>query len=260
MKLTIPLFLTVTFLAIGCGKTPEQARKEIAGLNLKYDSAEFASCIEKGDKVAIQLFLKSGIDVNGASGSPLKKAILSGDMETVRQLLAHGAKVEYRYSDGHSPLTLAAMKGDIQIVKTLVEQGRAAVEEPSLSIGQDPRKKNPLLVAADWEKREVLNYLAAQLGLKADRANELLFGFIRDDDPVGIKVAVASGADVNSADEFYGSPLFHAEQQKSDLAQKYLISVGATNVVKNTKTRTAEDIMKQLTADITQLEEGRQAR
>jgi ankyrin repeat protein len=49
---------------MACGKKPEEARKELAAMNIQYNAEEFCKAISNGDVTVVRLFLDSGMSPN----------------------------------------------------------------------------------------------------------------------------------------------------------------------------------------------------
>lgn len=98
-------FLFLVF-AIACEQTPESARKELGQLGVAYSPQAFITSLTNNDLVAVQLFLKAGMDPNttSAQGTPaLLIATMNCDgklredkkthADIAKALIAHGANV-----------------------------------------------------------------------------------------------------------------------------------------------------------------------
>jgi ankyrin repeat protein len=81
--------LGLVALLVGCGSSPESARKNLAKLGKDFTPATFTECVGNGDKEAVRLFLAAGMDVNtpGDGGiTALAAAAMKGNTELVRTL------------------------------------------------------------------------------------------------------------------------------------------------------------------------------
>ena len=79
----------------GCGKSPEEARKELAALGIKYDSNSFIESVDNSDIVAVKLFLEAGMNAdakNDAGETALQAAVIEGHGDIVKLLIDHGAE------------------------------------------------------------------------------------------------------------------------------------------------------------------------
>lgn len=126
-KLTIflVLFLSIIFFS-GCGKTPSEARKEIASLNIEFSQAEFIKRVVAGDKSAVKLFLAADVDVDAKDNegmTALMWAIFKGDLTTAELLIDKGADINAKNKDGETILISAIMKEDTATVKLLIDKG-----------------------------------------------------------------------------------------------------------------------------------------
>jgi hypothetical protein len=83
-------FLIASFLILllACGKSPEDARKELGQMNIEYSEASFLKCSERGDILAVKLFLASGMgpNIKDKDGmTPLMKAASNGCFFFIRK-------------------------------------------------------------------------------------------------------------------------------------------------------------------------------
>jgi len=111
------LILTATLFALlitSCGKSPEQARKELGQLGIAYNIDNFKRTIQNDDEIAIKLFLQSEIDPSPA----LCTAINQKDLDLVKKLLRYGADPNY---DKTESLWCAAKVNDYEIAKILLD-------------------------------------------------------------------------------------------------------------------------------------------
>ena len=75
--------------------TPEGAREKIAQLHIPYTIDEFVKCAGESDAVAVQLFLKAGMNPNAKDGNgttALATATQAGHSDIVALLKEAGAK------------------------------------------------------------------------------------------------------------------------------------------------------------------------
>ncbi|XP_037083077.1 ankyrin repeat and SOCS box protein 10-like [Pollicipes pollicipes] len=117
---------------------------------------------------AVQLYIKYGGDVNGTAGARhdfrtvLHYAVMSGQLETVRYLVRHGARVNFPCDyEKPTPLDLAILKGDVAMVRLLINLG-ADVNAHSPIIG------SPLHVACSEYIENRSSILQLLLGAGAD--------------------------------------------------------------------------------------------
>lgn len=83
----------------------------------------------------------------------LRKAVRSGDTESVRRIIASNAYVDQRDGEGNTPLMMAARLGHLRIVEQLVESGGASPNR------WNDDSDNALTLAADAGHRNVVDYL-----------------------------------------------------------------------------------------------------
>src|SRR5262245_39574263 len=85
------------------GRSPQDARAELARLSIDYSPQSFLRRAEEGDAIAVAHFLAAGIDPNivDADGmSALALAASGGHLATVKALLEGKFDVNFRYREG----------------------------------------------------------------------------------------------------------------------------------------------------------------
>jgi len=121
---------------------PEAARMELAKLNKDYSPTEFVKSAANGDKLAIELSLAAGMEVNVKNENgmtALVAASAKGQKEIAAVLLAHKADVGSSAADGFTPLMLAVAKGNAELAILLIEGGALLHE------------RVPVFQSAGWE-------------------------------------------------------------------------------------------------------------
>jgi len=86
-----------------------QARKDLKAMAIEYTEQQFATSAGSGDKVAVQLFLDAGMDVNAGGGAALGLAAGRGQLDMVKFLLEKSAKptsnaLQYAKTRGHKEI------------------------------------------------------------------------------------------------------------------------------------------------------------
>lgn len=121
-------------------------------MNEPYDAVLSAAVTFTGEAVIAE-FLAHGVDVNAispASGcSVLHGAVASNRRAVAMQLLASGAWVDARDTDGYTPLHVAVEAADEGIVRVLLAAG-ADVHAASF------QRQNPLHVATQHDQTELV--------------------------------------------------------------------------------------------------------
>jgi ankyrin repeat protein len=116
-------FVSLALFLFGCGKSREQAVRELERLNLKAQSDDFVRSAEQGDTRALPLFFEAGIDINARNGggyTALMAAAKNGQAEIVDKLLEQKANVDVQGYNGLTALMLAAENNQLSIVKALL--------------------------------------------------------------------------------------------------------------------------------------------
>jgi len=156
---------------------------------------------------------------------PLSRAVADDNIDTVRELLAKGARVNDRdknYS-GISPLFLAVENGNIDIVRLLIEHGA----DVNLT---DDTKRTPLMSIdsdATPELVELLMRSGAKINARDDDETTALLFAISYLEPETLAVLIHWGADVNLADKDGTTALLKAADDEIFDSVKALILAGA---------------------------------
>jgi len=97
LKLLILYMLSSSvFFFQSCGKSPEDARKELWSMGIQYTPENFFDAAKKGDMLALKLFLQAGMSPNITRGwqgheTPLYSAVEYQHYEAAKFLLDNGA-------------------------------------------------------------------------------------------------------------------------------------------------------------------------
>jgi hypothetical protein len=113
-KLTV---LALLFLLFSCGKSPTDARKELAELNIPFDEMTCAAHTAKKDELAIDLFLASDID----PGCLISGAVLAKNTDLVKKALKQEFTPENQYTILALEEAIASQQDDI--VELLIDRG-----------------------------------------------------------------------------------------------------------------------------------------
>ena len=120
---TAVLLLVCLALAYGCQRSPEDARKELAELGIEYTPYAFHQAVGNNDKLAVELFIAAGVNINLANklgNTALIMATIWGHTEIVQALLDAGAEPDLA-PVGITALKLASREGHTEIVRILRE-------------------------------------------------------------------------------------------------------------------------------------------
>lgn len=156
------IIIVLLSLIVGCGKSPEDSRKELGQMNIKYDEITFLESAAAGDLIAVRLFVESGMNVNTIvdvkpGGRVIEYAALhmaagKGHLEVVKYLLDNGATVDIKGDDDITPLIMS-IKNDNnpQVVNYLLDNGASA--------NVTFKGKTPYMIAKELEKKEIIDLL-----------------------------------------------------------------------------------------------------
>jgi ankyrin repeat protein len=142
-------------------------------------------------------FLLAGI-LRGAGDSPITKAVKSGDLATVRKLIAAHADVNAPWGDGSTPLLWAAHDSDVEMVRVLL----AAGAKPDVANNYGV---TPLLDASrtgDVAMMETLLKAGADPKRTHTEGETPLMAASRAGSVPAVALLLDRGADVNAADAF----------------------------------------------------------
>ncbi len=154
--------VTLCLLAVltgGCGRTPESARKELGALHKQFNADDFYQTINDGDKIAVDLYLAAGMDVNtrfNGEVTPLMLAAAKGHDDIVKALADKGTDINATDGQGKTALMLAAANGHARIVNALVDR------KPQLD-AKDEGGKTAADYAATHEIEELLRTAGAKV-------------------------------------------------------------------------------------------------
>ena len=112
----------------GCKRKPVDpaaaAREKLRAANQSLTADDFLKAAAGGDADRVALFLRAGLDRNGADArgrTPLMAAAEAGKVNVVKLLLDENANPNLADRDGATALTLAAAAGQADVVRRLVE-------------------------------------------------------------------------------------------------------------------------------------------
>jgi ankyrin repeat protein len=221
--------------------------------NAKTARGTTALMLAARDPEKVKLLLDAGADANARADSGFTALMVASrhraNVETVRLLLKHGAKVNTDKSvkviNNASPLAFAAFSGGVDVAKALLDAG-AAPDHMMMVVGQLPF--TPLLGATQRGD----SAMAARL-LEGKAKPD--FGFLGT--PLGravvnnhletVKLLLAKGAKVNLADMAGMTPLHYAAAVPFDdtAIVEALLAAGADVAAKNKQGLTALELARE---------------
>lgn len=189
----------------------------------------------------VKLLIAKGADVNFKStcrqgATPLHFAASGGDLEVIKLLVAKGAKVDGREIDGETPLCYAAFNGYNDVVAFLLEKG-ATLNVKGLS----ERGSTPLGYAVSQGKMETAKFLVSKgadlLEKSADGRTLLHRAAFRGNKEL-FQLLVEKGVDVNAKTDFGWAPIHLACMHGNLDGALILAKKGAKLNVKDREGRT----------------------
>ncbi len=150
-------------------KHTNKMKKYLLGIITVFVVFFFSGCVAKiataasiGDIKTIEKELNNGVDINTLSleYTPISWAAHNGQLEAVKYLVEHGAKIDAAYPDSYwAPLHAASIQGHLDVVKYLVEQG-ADVNINNAKTTNDHWGATPLHMAANKGYFKIVKYLS----------------------------------------------------------------------------------------------------
>jgi len=195
-----------------------QAFKEGANPNIIDDEWPiFISVINSGNKAMIRLFLEQKVNVNkkGPDGrSPIMHAIIAKDSQLIKDIMAHGAKLDDKDSQGKTLLMYAASNGNVALLKKLLKSGL----DPAATSNEGKRALN---YAIEHKQKGCVDILGKIETLPVDFGNAVM-----DGDVAKVKKLLKDGASPNWKDRDGKPVIVTAIGKGHPLVAKLLIEAG----------------------------------
>ncbi len=203
-RLIIVGILAIALLLSGCGRSPEDGRKDLSKMNIQYSEQSFVKVVENNDMTATKLFLEAGMSPNASTddGTPLIVAAGKGNLEMVKFLFEKGANVNTKSKDDITPI-MAAVLGDEkeaakqEVVKFLLDKGA----DLNVRFIVNGFGVTPLMMAIQQKESQIVKLILSQ---KVDvNAADVNTGFtalmlaVTNDNTEIVKELLSKGADVN---------------------------------------------------------------
>ncbi len=246
--------LLLVVACIACGKSSEDARKDLAMMNIEYSEDAFLDRIRKGDVIAVKLFLTAQMspDTKDNQGlTALMWASYQGKSEIVKTLLDKGADVNApggsSLSGGITTALLCAVGGFLEqdggnraeVVKMLLDKG--ADVNVRLKNLRNMEDGNTALLAMSFyvssprrsdskDCLEIVRLLlenGADVNAKGWRGKTALIAAATCENNDIVKMLLDKGADVNAKDVDGKTALGFAQVEKNVAIVDLLRKAGA---------------------------------
>ena len=124
----------------------EEARQQLADLNVEYSQESFTEYAGRGDDLVVDLFLKASMDPNAQARAKISVEEPWGNwgvQRGLKQLIKEETPDGTLILEGASPLMMAAMRGHNEVVRRLLEAGADSTAKTSLlEAGANPTAGN----------------------------------------------------------------------------------------------------------------------
>jgi len=195
------------------------------------DSAQNDNCVAIDDKE---------LDINhrGVSGeSHLHREARRGHIENVTKLLAMGADINARDSQGKTPVSVAASAGQAEITKLLADSGADLYLGLTTTVSHKPDGRTPVMMAVSGGKTKCVEILV-NAGCNPDTrfatGDTLLMVAANKNKYTVAKRLISLGADVNAQQRACGhlnaagyTPLIYAVRKSTPKIVELLLNEGA---------------------------------
>ena len=173
----------------------------------------------------VRQLVDHGADVNALDfthSTPLHLASLQGVLEAVQILIKHGADVNVQNKTNSTPLHRASLIGNVQIVQLLIDHGADIT-------AKDWNDQTPLHFALSWVSANTASfmfYLKADLNVQ-DRKTTRVTQLDPNAKAETVRLLIKHGADVNTQDKTHATPLHMASSFRRAESARILIEYGA---------------------------------
>nr|Q108U1.1 RecName: Full=Ankyrin repeat, SAM and basic leucine zipper domain-containing protein 1; AltName: Full=Germ cell-specific ankyrin, SAM and basic leucine zipper domain-containing protein [Loxodonta africana]ABG66651.1 GASZ [Loxodonta africana] len=171
-----------------------------------------------------------------------KKALTTGDISLVEELLDSGISVESSFRYGWTPLMYAASVANVELVRVLLDRGANASFE---------KDKHTVLItacSARGSQEQILKCVELLLSRNADpnvacrRLMTPIMYAARDGHPQVVALLVAQGAEVNAQDENGYTALTWAARQGHKNVVLKLLELGANKMLQTKDGKTPSEV------------------
>jgi len=232
-KLIPVIVVAAALLLSGCGRSPEDARKDLGKINIPYTEQAFAEAAGNKDMTTVKLFLEAGMSPNMPAGesTPLIEAANKSNLEMIKLLVEKGADVNGKSKDGLTPVMAAVTAESAaarqEAVKFLLEKG-ADLNVRYLLNGFGV---TPLMLAVQQKDLEVVKLiLAHKVDVNSYDNNTrwtALMAAVNDNSLEIVKELLAKGANVNFKAKNNVTALAIAQSNNNTEMVKLLTNAGA---------------------------------
>ncbi|WP_420490427.1 ankyrin repeat domain-containing protein [Neobacillus niacini] len=213
----------VLVLLTGCGINKEEAREELAKLNISYSPNDFVKAAENNDMRVVDLFIKSGMEPNVQNDNgqtALLNATMKENAEMVKLLINEGADPTIQNNDGENALIYATIK------PSLGETLKLFLEDKKLDLNKTFFGYNLAMIAAQEPNKSAFDQIIQKkidIKIKNTQGESLLHSAVKGKDLQIIKDVLSMGVDPNQSDSKGITPLAIAVKNGDSGAVKMLL-------------------------------------
>jgi ankyrin repeat protein len=229
---TITILLSLLFLS-GCGVSKEEAREELAKLNINYSPSDFIKAADNNDIHVLELFLKSGIspNVKGDLGeTALLQATKKENIEMIKMLTDFGADPTIQNVEGENALIHAIGKSSLN------EALDVFLNNNKLDLNKTFFGYNIAMIAAESANKIAFEQIIdkkVNVKIKNESGESLLHSAVRGKDIDIIKKVLNMDINPNQADSNGVTPLAIAVNNGDTESVKLLLEKKADPKVPN---------------------------
>lgn len=186
----------------------------------------------------IRNILQPGAQVDITNSDRLLRAVRTGQLENVRELIEGGESPDSRGPNGETLLHIAACKGFQPIVEYLVQSG-ASLD------ARDNNGRTILHIAAYLDIGSIIDRTFDDIRYGGQNVMDILSSITEPDFRTTIEYLIRSGLPVDARDNSDWTPLHWAAYNDKVQIVQVLLNNGADPTIRTNDGRTAEDLARE---------------